>query len=327
MKRVLSGMRPTGKLHIGHYFGALQNWIKLQEEYDCYYFVADWHALTTNYENPEDIKGMRKDLVLDWLSVGLDPNKSKIFIQSHNIYHAELYLLLSMLTPVSWLERCPTYKEIKQEMEGQKDLGMLGFLGYPVLQTADITLYGADFVPVGVDQMPHIEISREIVRRFHHLYDCDVLVEPKGLLTEIPKVPGLDGRKMSKSYGNSIGLSEDLKDVEDKLKKMKTDTNRMRLTDPGDPALCPVFDYHKVFSTEEERAEITVQCKKAGMGCMDCKKILMKHIFAFLEPIHDKRRKYEAEISDVDEFLADSQKQANETAAEMMEKVRAAFKI
>lgn len=326
MEKVLSGMRPTGRLHIGHYFGALKNWVSLQDKYECFYFVADWHALTTNYEDPEDIIENRKQLVLDWLSVGLSPEKCTMFVQSHNIYHAELTLLLSMITPVPWLERCPTYKEIKQE-QSNKDLSNLGFLSYPVIQTADIIMYSAKYVPVGEDQLPHIEISREIVRRFHHLYNCEVFMEPKGLLTEVPRLPGLDGRKMSKSYGNAIMLSEDLNEVEKKLKRMKTDTNRQRLTDPGDPALCPVFDYHKVFSTEEERAEITKGCTSASMGCMDCKMILKKHMFALLEPIQERRRKFEAEIDNVDEFLEPMQKKAVKQSEEMMDKVRKALKI
>jgi len=326
MDKVLSGMRPTGKLHIGHYFGALKNWVELQDKYDCYYFVADWHALTTNYEDPENIIENRRELVLDWLSVGLDPAKCTMFVQSHNIYHAELTMLLSMITPVPWLERCPTYKEIKQE-QSNKDLSNLGFLSYPVIQTADIIMYSAKYVPVGEDQLPHIEICREIVRRFHHLYNCSVFEEPKGLLTEVPKLPGLDGRKMSKSYGNAIMLSEDLKDVENKLKKMKTDTNRQRLTDPGNPELCPVFDYHKVFSTEQERAEITEGCTQAKIGCMDCKKILIKHMFALLEPIQEKRNKFDAEISDIDEFLKPMQNKAIAQSEEMMAKVRKALKI
>jgi tryptophanyl-tRNA synthetase len=326
MDKVLSGMRPTGRLHIGHYYGALKNWVDLQHKYDCYYFVADWHALTTNYEDPEDIIENRKQLVLDWLSVGLDPEKCTMFVQSHNRDHAELMLLLSMITPVPWLERCPTYKEIRQE-QTNKDLSNLGFLSYPVIMTADILLYDAKYVPVGEDQLPHLEICREIARRFHHLYKCETFTEPKGLLTEVPRLPGLDGRKMSKSYGNAITLSEDLKEVETKLKRMKTDTNRQRLTDPGDPALCPVFDYHKVFSTEEERAEITEGCTKATMGCMDCKKILMKHMFALLEPIQERRSKFEAEITDIDEFLKPMQEKACAQSAIMMDKVRKALKI
>ncbi|TCK60794.1 tryptophan--tRNA ligase [Seleniivibrio woodruffii] len=326
MEKVLSGMRPTGRLHIGHYYGALKNWLELQEKHDCFYFVADWHALTTNYEDPEDIIENRRQLILDWLSVGIDPNKCTMFVQSHNIYHAELSLLLSMLTPVSWLERCPTYKEIKQE-QTNKDLSNLGFLSYPVLMTADIIMYNATYVPVGEDQLPHIEISREIIRRFHHLYSCEVFTEPKGVLTEVPRLPGLDGRKMSKSYGNAIMLSEDLKEVESKVKKMVTDTNRQRLKDPGNPEVCPVFDYHKVFSTEEEREYITKGCTSAGIGCMECKMILFKHMQALLEPIQERRRKFEAEITDINEFIKPMQDKANAEAACMMEKVRKALKI
>lgn len=326
MEKVLSGMRPTGRLHIGHYYGALKNWLALQEKHDCFYFVADWHALTTNYENPENIIENRKQLVLDWLSVGIDPNKCCMFIQSHNIYHAELSLLLSMITPVSWLERCPTYKEIKQEQTG-KDLSNVGFLSYPVIMAADIIMYSATYVPVGEDQLPHMEICREIIRRFHHLYNCEVFTEPKGVLTEVPRLPGLDGRKMSKSYNNYIALSEDLGEVEQKIKKMITDTNRKRLTDTGNPEVCPVFDYHKVFSTEAERDYITNGCTKASIGCMECKMMLYKHIEELLTPIQDRRRKFEAEITDVNEFLKPMQEKANNEAACMMEKVRHALKI
>ncbi|BAI80473.1 tryptophanyl-tRNA synthetase [Deferribacter desulfuricans SSM1] len=326
MEKVLSGMRPTGKLHIGHYFGALKNWVKLQEQYECFYFVADWHALTTSYENPEDINTFRKELILDWLSVGIDPEKSTLFVQSKNLYHAELFVLLSMITPVAWLERCPSYKEIKMEMK-DRDLNNLGFLSYPLLQTVDIILYSAKYVPVGVDQIPHIEISREIVRRFHYLYDCEIFVEPEGLLTEVPKLLGTDGRKMSKSYGNTIMLSEDLKSVEKKVMTMITDTNRKRRSDPGNPDVCPVFDYHKVFSTEDEKQEIIFGCKNAKIGCVDCKKILLKHLFEFLTPIQEKRKEYEKIIGDIDDFIKDGQERANTIAGEIMEKVRRVMKI
>ncbi|MCX8083332.1 MAG: tryptophan--tRNA ligase [Calditerrivibrio sp.] len=326
MYKVLSGMRPTGRLHIGHYFGALKNWVKLQDSYECYYFVADWHALTTNFENPENIKELRREMILDWLSVGIDPKKSTLFVQSKNIYHAELFLLLGMITPVSWLERCPTYKEMKAEIT-DRDLSCLGFLGYPVLQTADIVMYSAKYVPVGVDQLPHIEISREIVRRFHHLYDCDVFVEPEGLLTDVPKLLGLDGRKMSKSYGNAIMLTDDLKVVESNILKMITDTNRKRKSDPGNPEVCPVFDYHKVFSTEDEKSEIVIGCTTAKIGCIDCKKILIKHIVEFLEPIQKKRYDLDRSIQDIDEFLSDGQKKACEVASNIMERVRQVLKL
>jgi len=326
MTRVLSGMRPTGKLHIGHYFGALENWVKLQDTYECFYFIADWHALTTGYETPPDFKSLRREMLLDWLAVGLNPKKSTIFIQSKNLAHAELYLLLNMITPIGWLERCPTYKEMKEELS-DRDLSNIGFLSYPVLQTADIVVYDAKYVPVGKDQVPHLEISREIVRRFNYLYKNNVFIEPEALLTKSPKIPGTDGRKMSKSYNNAILLSEDMKSVEKKIMQMKTDTNRKRKTDPGDPALCPVFDYHKVFSSEEEKGEITKGCKSAGIGCIDCKRILIRHLEEFLLPIQKMRSSYEKEIYDVEEFLLDSQKYAVEIAGKKLEEVRKAMKI
>lgn len=326
MTRVLSGMRPTGKLHIGHYFGALENWVKLQDTYECFYFIADWHALTTGYETPPDFKLLRREMLLDWLAVGLNPKKSTIFIQSNNPAHAELYLLLNMITPIGWLERCPTYKEMREELS-DRDLSNIGFLSYPVLQTADIVVYDAKYVPVGKDQVPHLEISREIVRRFNYLYKNNVFIEPEALLTKSPKIPGTDGRKMSKSYNNAILLSEDMKSVEKKIMQMKTDTNRKRKTDPGDPALCPVFDYHKVFSSEEEKEEITKGCKSAGIGCIDCKKILIRHLEEFLLPIQKRRSSYEKEIYDVEEFLLDSQKYAVEIAGKKLEEVRKAMKI
>lgn len=326
MERVLSGMRPTGKLHIGHYFGALKNWVKLQDSYDCFYFIADWHALTTNYEKPEDIVSLRKEMLIDWLSVGIDINRATLFVQSKNIFHAELFLLLSMITPVSWLERCPTYKEMREEIK-DKDLSNLGFLGYPVLQTADIIIYNAKYVPVGVDQLPHLEISREIVRRFHYLYNSNLFVEPEGLLTEVPKLLGTDGRKMSKSYGNAILLSEDFSIIEKKIKTMKTDTNRKLRTDKGNPEICPVFDYHKVFSSKEEMEYICEGCTTAKIGCIDCKKILIKNVFNFLEPIQKRRKQFEKLIDNPDDFLEKTQKKANEIAEEMVVKVRRILRI
>ncbi len=325
-KRVYSAMRPTGELHIGHYFGAIENWVKLQDEYECFFAVADWHALTTTYENPENIKEMRKQMILNWLSVGLNPEKCTIFIQSHNLYTSELYLLLGMLTPVSWLERCPTYKEMIQALSG-KEISNYGFLGYPVLMTADIIMYLTNFVPVGIDQIPHIELAREIVRRFSNLYGENIFIEPEAILTKVPKLSGLDGRKMSKSYNNSIMLSEDFSIVEKKLKTMITDTNRVRKTDAGNPEICPVFEYHKVFSTDEERNNIINGCCNALIGCIDCKKILIKHMEEFLTPIHDKRAYFEKEISNIDEFLYPFQEKANNIAASVMENVRKVVKI
>lgn len=325
-KRVFSAMRPTGLLHLGHYLGALKNWIKLQDTMDCYFAVADWHALTTNYENPENIKENTRQLIIDWLSVGIDPAKSTMLIQSHNLAHAELYLLLGMITPVSWLERNPSYKDIQNELK-DRELANYGFLGYPVLMTSDIVLYQSDLVPVGVDQVAHVEIAREMVRRFQHLYKAKVFVEPQPMLTEVPKLPGLDGRKMSKSYNNSIALGEDAKSVDTKIKRMVTDPDRIKRTDPGNPDVCPVYEYHKLFSTEQEREEIQHGCTTASIGCIDCKKILLNHIQSILEPIREKRMYYEKEITDVAEFLSDSQKRANEVAFNTVAKVRDAIKI
>ena len=325
-KRVYSAMRPTGELHIGHYFGALQNWVRLQNEYECFFAVADWHALTTSYENPENIKHMRREMILDWLSVGLDPDKCTIFTQSHNLYTAELYLLLGMITPISWLERCPTYKEMIQALSG-RDIANYGFFGYPVLMTADIIMYRTNYVPVGADQIPHIEMAREIVRRFLSLYGGNIFIEPEAMLTEVPKLSGLDGRKMSKSYNNSVRLSEDFASVEKKLKTMITDPDRKRRTDAGNPDVCPVFEYHKVFSTDEEREYIIKGCRSASIGCVECKSILIRHMEEFLSPIQEKRKKLATEINDIDEFLSPSQRKANDEAACVMEKVRSAIKI
>ncbi len=324
--RVVSGMRPTGDLHIGHYFGALKNWVDMQDEFDCYYFVADWHALTTNYQSPENIKASSRSLILDWLSVGVDINRSKIYIQSRNKFIAELYLLLGMVTPVSWLERCPTYKDVLQELN-DKDINNYGFLGYPVLMTADVVILDAQYVPVGVDQVPHLELSREIVRRFNHLYSDNIFVEPQAKLTSTPKLLGLDGRKMSKSYNNSILLTEDLKSVESKIKQMITDPSRIRKTDAGDPKICPVFEYHKMLSTESEKEFIVDGCTKALIGCIECKMILVKHVIELLEPIQEKRRSYEKDIDDIDQFLSSSQSKVNDMSEQLVMKVRKALKI
>jgi len=328
MDIVVSGMRPTGKLHIGHFFGALKNWVSLQKKYSCYYFIADLHALTTNFEHPENIKEMRREMVIDWLSVGIDIDKSVVFVQSQNIYHSELFMFLSMVTPVSWLERCPSYKELKSEFEKQgQDISNLGFLGYPVLMTGDIIMYDAKYVPVGIDQLPHIEISREIVRRFNSIYNRALFVEPEALITDVPKLPGLDGRKMSKSYNNTILLSEELKSVETKILRMKTDTTRKRRTDKGNPDICPVFDYHKVFSTDDEKKEVVYGCRSAKIGCVDCKKILIKHMLEFLAPIQEKRAEYEKKIDDIDDLLKDSQNKANKMAEHKMELVKGTLKL
>jgi tryptophanyl-tRNA synthetase len=287
-ERVLSGMQSSGKVHLGNLVGALQNWVRLQETYDCYYFVADWHALTTGYANPELMRESVNDLVINFLAAGLDPDKCTIFIQSRILEHAELHLLLSMITPLGWLERVPTYKEKQQELR-DRDLSTYGFLGYPLLQTADIIIYRAKHVPVGVDQVPHLEISREIARRFNGLYNREIFPEPEALLTAFPKVPGVDGRKMSKSYGNAIYLSDSPKEVEQKIRTMTTDPARIKRTDIGNPELSPVYQLHKVFSSKEEQDEVAAGCRTAGIGCIDCKKVLIKNVFDVLAPIWTRR--------------------------------------
>ena len=323
MDRVLSGMQSSGKVHLGNLVGALQNWVKLQEKYDCYYFVADWHALTTGYNNPAALHDSVTDLLVNFIAAGLDPDKCTIFIQSKILEHAELHLLLSMITPLGWLERVPTYKEKQQELS-ERDLSTYGFLGYPLLQTADIIMYRAKHVPVGIDQVPHLEISREIARRFNNLYG-DVFPEPDALLTPFPKVPGVDGRKMSKSYGNAIYLSDSAKEVEQKIRTMTTDPARVKRTDKGDPEKSPVFQLHKVFSTIEEQAEVAEGCRTAGIGCIDCKKVLIKNVFSVLEPIWEKR---EALLNDPDQLHAIAEKgneKARKVAQETMELVRKAM--
>jgi len=314
-------MQASGRLHIGNLVGALENWVRLQDRYDCYYFVADWHALTTGYANPSDLKDSVKDIIINYLSAGLDPERCTIFIQSRVLEHAELHLLLSMLTPLGWLERVPTYKEKREELK-DRDLSTYGFLGYPVLQSADILIYRADFVPVGIDQLPHLEITREIARRFNFLYQRDVFPEPEGLLTEFPKVPGVDGRKMSKSYGNAIYLSDEPKEVEKKLLTMMTDPARKRRSDPGDPELSPVYQLHKVFSSKEELEFVSNGCKTAGIGCIECKRILIKNIFTRLEPIWKKRQELLLRPDILEDIITDGVKKAKETTEETMSIVR-----
>ncbi|MBZ0254213.1 MAG: tryptophan--tRNA ligase [Candidatus Methylomirabilis sp.] len=323
-KRVLSGNRPTGKLHLGHLHGALANWVKLQDEYECFFFVADWHALTTEYQSPKAISGHILEMVVDWLAAGLDPERSTIFVQSHVPQHAELFVLLSMITPLGWLERNPTYKDQQQELK-EKDLSTFGFLGYPVLQTADIILYKAHGVPVGVDQVPHIEIAREIARRFNFLYrpeENPLFPEPQPLLTKVPKVPGVDGRKMSKSYGNAIDLGEPADSVEQKLKTMMTDPARKRRTDPGNPDICPVFDLHRIYSTDEERAWAAEGCRTAGIGCLDCKKVLIRHVQDELEPIRERRAELLAKPEVVRDVLRAGERRASAVAEATMAEVR-----
>jgi len=324
LKRVLSGMQPSGYLHLGNLVGALTNWVNLQDKYECYYFVADWHALTTNYPNPSVIKEYTRDLIMNFLAAGIDPDRATVFIQSRILEHAELHILLSMITPLGWLERVPTYKEKKEEIK-ELDIGSYGFLGYPVLQSADILIYRASYVPVGIDQVPHLEITREIARRFNYLYKTDVLVEPEPLLTEFPKVPGLDGRKMSKSYDNAIYLNDPPDVVERKILTMVTDTQRMRRTDPGDPEKSPVYQLHKIFSSKEELDEVAQGCRTAAIGCIDCKRILIRNVFRVLEPIWEKRKELSENPSILDDIIEKGNAKARKVAQETMELVRSAL--
>ena len=319
-------MQPSGQLHLGNYHGALKNWIALQDEFDCFYFVADWHSLTTLYEQPHLIKQYSFEVAVDWLSSGLDPEKCTLFIQSKVPQHAELFLILSMIVPVPWLERNPTYKEKQDEMK-DVDMSSFGFLGYPVLQTADITLYKADFVPVGIDQAPHLEISREIVRRFNNFYKKNVLKEPIAKISDIPKLSGLDGRKMSKSYNNAIFLSDSEQEIGKKVQSMLTDPQRARRNDPGDPDVCNLFPLHRIYSPKSMQDEIDGACRKAEIGCGDCKKLLTGTLLEGLQPIMEKRRKIVAKPKEADEILEDGTKKAREVARSTLDEVKAAMKL
>ncbi|HET9462657.1 MAG TPA: tryptophan--tRNA ligase [Thiobacillus sp.] len=391
--RVLSGMRPTGRLHLGHYHGVLKNWLRLQHEYQCLFFVADWHALTTHYDTPQMIDENVRDMAIDWLAAGVDPAQATLFVQSRVIEHAELHLLLSMMTPLGWLERVPTYKD-QQEKLSEKDLSTYGFLGYPLLQSADILIYRANLVPVGEDQVPHIEFTREICRRFNHLYgrepgfedkaraavkklgskkarlyeECRtayqekgddealesakallndaqnlsmndrerlfgylegsgkmILIEPEALLTVASKMPGLDGQKMSKSYNNTIALREDPEVVTKKIRTMPTDPARVRRTDPGDPAKCPVWQFHLVYSDEATRQWVTAGCTSAGIGCLDCKQPVIDAVLAELAPIRERAAYYEDNPDQVRNILADGCEKAQELARDTMRDVREAM--
>ena len=392
-RRVLSGMRPTGKLHLGHYHGVLKNWVKLQHEYECYFFVADWHALTTHYEDPHIIEQNVWDMVVDWLAAGVSPGASTMFVQSRVPEHAELHLLLSMMTPLSWLERVPSYKD-QQEKLKEKDLATYGFLGYPLLQSADILVYSAGHVPVGADQVAHVEMTREVARRFNHLYGKDagfeeqaeaaikkmgkkaskaytklksqfqeqgdlealeraralveqqqnislnererligyiegggkvILPEPQAMLTPESKMPGLDGQKMSKSYGNTIALRETPDEIDKKIRTMQTDPARIRLTDPGDPDKCPVWQLHEVYSDDKTKQWVQEGCRSAGIGCLDCKKPVIDAVVEELKPMRERAKEYEDNPSIVRDIIAEGCERARDEARETLEDVREAM--
>jgi len=310
-------------LHLGHWEGALKNWVKLQERHNCYFSIVDWHALTTDYQNPENIESYIQELLIDWLSVGIDPEKSTIFVQSSIQEIAELYLLFSMFVPLGWLERVPTFKEQQLQLK-DRDINTIGFLGYPLLQTIDIIIVKANMVPVGEDQVFHLELAREIVRRFNHLYG-EYFREPKEFLTPIPKMLGTDGRKMSKSYDNSIFLSDSAEVVEKKIRPMVTDTRRQRRSDPGVAEDCPVYTLHKAFSSHSEKETIKEDCSKAAIGCIDCKKILIKNLNTFLDPVRERREKYKN--TDIQAILETGGQAAREEAADTLEKVRKLMKV
>lgn len=325
-KRVLSGMQPSGLMHLGNYLGALENWKALQEDYECFFFVADWHALSTNYADTSRIREFVRELLIDWLAAGIDPKRSTVFIQSHIPEHAVLHLLLSMMVPVSWLERNPTYKEKQDEIK-EKDLSTYGFLGYPVLQAADILLYKPDFVPVGKDQLPHLELTRELARRFNDIYKKQVFPEPKEHLTKFPKVLGTDGRKMSKSYGNTINLSDAEPVVRQKLKTMVTDPARVRRTDPGNPDVCPVYEFHKIYSPQEVQAQINTDCRTAAIGCIDCKKLVADRMVERMGPIWEARAALTSHPSRIDEIVQDGSARAEKVAKATLAEVNQAMKI
>jgi len=323
----LSGMRPTGRLHLGNLHGALKNWVELQDSgnYECFYFVADWHALTSDYADTELIRSYTLDMIVDWLSVGLDPERSTIFIQSRVKEHAELFLLLSMITPLSWLERNPAYKEMRAELT-DRDLSTFGFLGYPVLQAADIIMYKAYGVPVGVDQLPHVELTREIARRFNFLYG-EVFPIPEALLTTVPKVLGIDGRKMSKSYENAIYLRDRGADLKKKVESMFTDPQRMTKKDPGRPEICNVFTFHGIYSPEQDVKEIEAECRRAGIGCVECKRRLADRIIDGLRPIHERQDHYLGHMDEVRGIIEEGSSRAAAVARATMGEAREAIKI
>ena len=339
-KRVLSGMQPSGRLHLGNYLGALENWKKLQAQYESFFFVADWHALSTNYQETDQVRDHVHDLLVNWLAAGIDPQVSTLFIQSRVPEHAVLHLLLSMIVPVPWLERNPTYKEQIQALSDH-DLSTYGFLGYPVLQAADILIYKAHYVPVGQDQLPHMELTREIARRFNHLYVSQknvsqktsaksprmVFPEPEGLLTNVPKLPGTDGRKMSKSYNNAIYLSDPEPVFREKVKTMITDPARKRRHDPGNPDVCPVFDYHKIYSSTEMKEQVNRECRSAKIGCIDCKKNVTDSMVEEMRPIWARRQDFLEKPDLIQDIISDGSRRAQQTARATLGEVQEAMKI
>jgi len=325
MARVLSGMRPTGKLHLGHYHGALKNWIKLLDDHECFYFSADWHALTSEYEDTSRVEEFSREMVIDWIAAGLDPERCTIFVQSQVKQHAELALILGMITPLPWALKCPSFKE-QQDNITDKDLNTYGFLGYPVLQAADIIMYRAHGVPVGVDQSAHVELTRMIAKRFNHFFG-EVFPLPKEIFTETPKVPGTDGRKMSKSYGNAVMLSDPPEEVIRKVKTMVTDPARQRRTDIGNPDICPVFELHQVYTDEATRAWVREGCTTAGIGCLECKKPVFEAINAELAPIQVRRNELLTNAGLLDDILTAGNRRAREAAEETMTLVRRAIKF
>jgi len=324
MEKVLSGMRPTGYLHLGNYVGALRQWVQLQDSYECFYMVADLHAMTTEFDQNIDLKELTIEMVIDWLAAGVDPNKSVVFVQSTVPEHSELFTILSMITPLGWLERNPTYKDAKENMK-DKDLSNVGFLSYPVLQAADIIIYKATKVPVGKDQLPHLEITREIVRRFNYLFG-EVFPEPQAILGEVPHVYGIDGRKMSKSYNNAIYIKDSKEEILKKVKMMVTDVGRPRRSDPGHPDDCKVFPLYKIFYPEIVDT-VVEECTSAEIGCIECKDRIAKKLIEYLEPIKERRDYYEKHRDEVIDILREGSKKAREVASKTMEEVRNAIKI
>jgi tryptophanyl-tRNA synthetase len=318
-------MQPSGLLHLGNLMGALDNWRKLQDQYECYYFIADWHALTTNYADTSNIRAHSREMVIDWLAAGLDPGKSVLFQQSHVPEHAVLHVLLSMSTPLPWLERVPTYKE-KMDQIQDREMNTYGFLGYPVLQAADILIYKAHFVPVGIDQLPHLELTREICRRFNQLYG-EVFPEPQPLMTDYPKLPGTDGRKMSKSYNNCLYLSDSPEAITKKVMQMITDPARIRRQDPGNPDVCPLFALNKIFAPKEWCDHVNVECRRAGIGCVDDKKELLKHLLSYLKPMQDRRKELVAHPKKIDEIIQEGSRKARVIAARTLAEANEAMKL